>query len=296
MNAATKQQLATKPVSQAATATTGLRGELEKMSAQFQMALPQHIKPEQFIRTVLTAVNQTPALTTADRRSLFAACMRAAQDGLMPDGREGAIVTFNNQASWMPMVFGILKKLRQSGEIASVTARLVYQNEIEAGRFQFIIRDGQEQLSHDPILIGERGAVVLAYATAKFRDGTVQNEVMTKADIEKVRNVSRAKSSGPWTQWWDEMARKTVIRRLSKYLPLSAEDQRLRNLMRDDAETTEFSELKQEAIAAAQPQSLDAARMLGGPAEPETPHDAETGEVIEQTEVVDAEYTPGAEG
>lgn len=268
--------------------------QLDKMKVKLADALPAHMKVDQFNRVVMTAVNNNTDLVAADRQSLFNSCVRCATDGLLPDGREAALVTFGGKVQYMPMVFGILKKLRQSGEIASVTARLVYQNEIDAGRFSFVIRDGQEQLSHDPLLIGERGAVVLAYATAKFKDGTVQNEVMTKADIEKVRNVSRSKNSGPWTQWWDEMARKTVIRRLSKYLPLSAEDQRLRNLMREDAET-EFEELKQDAIAHAQPQSLDAAKMLGGPAPEEPAHDAETGEVIE-AETPATDYVPGSEG
>lgn len=252
--------------------------QIDNMKAKLADALPAHIKVEQFNRVAMTAINNNPDLVAAERTSLLNACMKCAADGLLPDGREAALVTFAGKAQYMPMVFGILKKLRQSGEIASVTARLVYQNEVDAGRFQFVIREGQEQLSHDPILIGERGAVVLAYATARFKDGTVQNEVMTKADIEKVRNVSRSKNSGPWTTWWDEMARKTVIRRLSKYLPLSAEDNRLRNLLREGAEDTEFEEMKQDAIAATAPQSLDAARMLGGPSEAVEP---ETGEIIE---------------
>jgi recombination protein RecT len=255
--------------------------QLDKMKGKLADALPAHMKVEQFNRVVMTAVNNNNDLVAADRQSLFNSCVRCATDGLLPDGREAALVTFGGKVQYMPMVFGILKKLRQSGEIASVTARLVYKNEMDAGRFSFEISDGEERLTHHPMLMGERGEMVLAYATAKFKDGTVQNEVMTRADIEKVRNVSRSKNSGPWTVWYDEMSRKTVIRRLAKYLPLSAEDNRLRNLLREDAETTEFEEMKQDAIASAQPQSLDAARMLGAP-EPEThAHDAETGEVIE---------------
>lgn len=288
-----KQQVVTKapdPVAPAPQANT-LRAELDRMAPQFRMALPAHIKPDQFIRTVLTAVNQTPALTSADRRSLFAACMKAAQDGLLPDGREGAIVTFGNQASWMPMVFGLMKKLRQSGEIASITARIVYENELGQGRFTFIIDEGAERLKHEPMLSGDRGKAALVYATARFKDGTVQNEVLTVADVEKVRQASKSKNGGPWTQWWEEMARKTAIRRLSKYLPLSAEDRRA---VDREAEDTEFQELKRDAIAAA-PQSIDAARMLGAPEEP--PHDATTGEIVEPpAEIMDAEYTPGSEG
>ena len=268
--------------------------QLEKMKPQLGAVLPTHIKVDQFNRVVMTAINLNPQLVAADRRSLFNSCNRCAADGLLPDGREAALVTFANQVQYMPMVFGIIKKLRNSGEIASITARMVYEKELAEARFRFVIEDGQERLQHEPMLTGDRGKPALVYATAKFKDGTVQNEVMTVADVEKVRAVSRSKGNGPWTQWWEEMARKTVIRRLSKYLPLSAEDHRL---MQDQAEDTEFEELKRDALAAA-PQSLDAARMLGGPADTETPHDAETGEVTEETqaELLATADVPGSEG
>lgn len=206
----------------------------------------------------MTAVNLNPDLAAADRRSLFNACTRCATDGLVPDGREAALVCFGRQVQYMPMVFGIIKKLRQSGEIASISARIVYENEVNEGRFKFIIEDGQEKLVHEPLLVGERGKPVVVYATAKFKDGTIQNEPMTVADIEKVRNASRAKNAGPWKDWWDEMARKTAIRRLSKYLPLSAEDRRV---LEDDEDQTEFASMK--SVAVAQPQDISATAVLG---------------------------------
>lgn len=267
---------------------------LEQIGGQLQTALPQHITVDRFKRVVMTAVNMTPALAAADRRSLFNACIKCATDGLVPDGREAALVTFGNQCTYMPMVFGIIKKLRQSGEIASISARLVYENEIKGGLFKFAIEDGEEKLSHQPMLMGERGRVALAYATARFKDGTVQNEVMTFADIEKVRNVSRSKDRGPWKDWWDEMARKTVVRRLSKYLPLSAEDMRLFDA---DHEASEFDAMK-EAAKKAGPQSIaSAAAALSAPAVTIDAGDGEradveTGEIIEG----EAEVTGGEPG
>jgi recombination protein RecT len=272
------------------------------MRDKFKATLPKHIPVERFERTVITAMNLTPELATADRRSLLNAATKAASDGLLPDGREGALVIFNDRKTnkkmvqWMPMVAGIIKKLRQSGEIASIAARVVYQGEIDTGRFKYIIDEGAERLTHEPMLWGDRGKAVLVYATARFKDGTVQNEPMTMADVEKARAVSRTGKSeyGPWAQWTDEMMRKTAIRRLAKYLPLSAEDNRL--LHRDEETPTDFEVIKQEAITSAQPQSIEAARQLGAPAEPEIPHDADTGEVIEQTTEPELpEYVPGAE-
>ena len=86
-----------------------VRTSIEKMAPQFKAALPGHVSVERFMRVTLTAIQTNPQLLEADRRTLFAAATKAAQMGLLPDGREGAIVTFKNQAQWMPMVAGIMK-------------------------------------------------------------------------------------------------------------------------------------------------------------------------------------------
>lgn len=274
-----------------------LRNELMSATPQFQSALPSNIKVEQFKRVIMTAVNMNPDLYRADRRTFFNAAMKAAADGLLPDGREGALVIYKTKkkverngreveeyiqaVQWLPMVYGLIKRLRQSAEISAISARVVYQNEVDQGRFNFKIVDGEEKLSHEPILIGERGKPVLVYASARFKDGTVQNEPLTLADVEKARAVSKTGNSegGPWNKWWDEMARKTAIKRLAKYLPASAED--LRHVFaRDDEDPTEFEQQKQHAIEA-QGQSLVAAAALLGA-------DSETGEIQDAEAVADA--------
>lgn len=236
--------------------------QLEQVRPKIALTLPSQIKPEAFERVILTAINMQPALLGADRRSLFNACHKAAQDGLLPDGREGALVIFGKQVVWMPMTYGIIKKLRQSGEIAAVSARVVYANELAQGKFTFIIEDGQEKLRHEPILTGERGEPALVYASVRFKDGTVQHEPLTMTDIEKIRKVSRAARSGPWVDWLEEMMRKSAVRRLSKYLPLSAEDRR--TVERDD-ELTDFEVQKHAAI-----QNIDTATVLLGAPDEET--------------------------
>lgn len=258
---------------------------LDRMTPNLALALPKHIPVERFKRTVLTALNLSPELIDADRRSLFNSCTRAAHDGLLPDGREGALVIFKDKngkknVQWLPMMTGIIKKLRQSGEIAQISARVVYQAEIDQGRFKFIIQDGEEKLVHEPILWGDRGPKVLAYASAKFKDGTVQHEPMTREDILKAKAVSRSSGSeySPWSKWEDEMWRKTPLKRLAKYLPLSAEDRRV---LSDEDDPTEFEEIKQDAIESTQTQSLAAAAMLRGPVEEPETVDADTGEVTQ---------------
>ncbi|MET3483166.1 recombinase RecT [Methylobacterium sp. 1973] len=204
------------------------RGDLQRMEGQVAAALPSHIRPEQFIRVAITAVTSDPSLLTADRQSLFEACMRSAQDGLLPDKREGALVIFNNKVQWMPMIGGILKKIRNSGELKSIRAHVVF----EGDEFEYALGD-EERIEHRPIFDGDRGKVRCAYAIAETKDGGIYREVMSFADIEKVRKVSRAATKGPWVDWWEEMARKTVLRRLAKRLPMSTDLAEL--FRRDDA-------------------------------------------------------------
>lgn len=224
-----------------------VRHELDKMQPQFKAALPDNIKPERFMRVVQTALQLTPELLNADRQSLFGACMKAAQDGLLPDGREGAFVTFwdkklnANKVQWMPMVTGILKKVRNSGELLSITANLVHKND----EFSYWIDDTGEHLLHKPDLLAtERGAPVAVYAIARTKDGGIYTEIMSHAQVEQVRGASRAKDSGPWVSWWGEMAKKTVIRRLAKKLPMSTD---LEQVIQRDDELYEFQRPTQTA-------------------------------------------------
>jgi len=196
-----------------------IRQNLTAMAPQFQAALPSHITVEKFTRVAMTAIQNNPDLATADRNSLFGSIVRLAQDGLLPDGREAAIVLFAGKAQAMPMIGGILKKIRQSGDVSYVSAQIVYSND----HFEWTL-GFDEAITHRPAPLDEEpGEPVAAYAVAVLKDGSRLLEVMRKSEIEKVRNVSRAKGNGPWVQWWGEMARKTVMRRLSKRLPMSTD-------------------------------------------------------------------------
>jgi recombination protein RecT len=245
-----------------------VRNDLSKMADQLKMALPSHVSVEKFQRVTMTAIQTDPDLLAADRRSLFGAITRAAQDGLLPDKREGALVIFTNKVKgkngeqdqwikavqWMPMVAGILKKVRQSGEISGISAHVVYEAD------DFVHRLGDdESIEHNPPTLGTpRGKPVGAYAVATLKDGFKIREVMDLAQIERVRAVSKTGQYGPWKDWWDEMARKTVIRRLSKRLPMSTDIEAVINDPSTDAAFAEGS-----AAVMSSPQPLTAAALLG---------------------------------
>lgn len=211
--------MATQPAERRENPVAVIRQNLDQMAPQFKAALPAHITVEKFTRVAMTAIQNNPDLANADRNSLFGSIVRLAQDGLLPDGREAAIVLFGGKAQAMPMIAGILKKLRQSGEIAKVSAQVVYEHD------EFVWHLGfDEDVTHNPPALNEqRGKAIGAYATAVLKDGSRLLEVMSLEEIEKVRAVSRAKGNGPWVSWWGEMARKTVLRRLSKRLPMSTD-------------------------------------------------------------------------
>jgi recombination protein RecT len=202
-----------------------IRNTLLRMQAQFEMALPKGVSVDKFIRVAVTALQNTPALMECERTSIYSAAMMCAQDGLMPDGREAALVKFNAKngpprARYMPMVQGILKKIRNSGELGSISAHVVRVGE----QFDYWVDEKGEHVKHIPSFDGE-GGIRLVYARATMKDGASYIEVMSLKQIEQVRSVSRAKDSGdnPWSAWWDEMAKKSAIRRLAKRLPSSSD-------------------------------------------------------------------------
>jgi len=259
-----------------------IRHQLDGMAQQFAAALPKHIPVERFSRVVMTAIQNTPDLIAkVDRRSLFNAAVRAAQDGLLPDGREGAIVPYKGRAQWMPMVAGLRKKVRNSGEIATWEVQVVYEND------EWDYQLGDEPFIRHKPTIGPPGPVIAAYSIATLKTGEKSREVMPVWAIEKVREKSQTKDSGPWVQWYEEMCRKTVARRHSKVLPMSTD---LDDLLRRDDELYDFAGEKRDepAKAVERPRtlagrlhSLARAAPAGdaGVDEPRETIDPETGEI-----------------
>jgi recombination protein RecT len=127
-----------------------------------------------------------------------------------------------------------LKKIRNSGELASISAHVAYDKD----QFEYELGDN-ENIVHKPFLGEDRGKPVAVYAVAKTKDGAIYREVMSVSDVEKVRAASRAGKFGPWVDWWDEMAKKTVIRRMAKRLPSSAD---VDSVLANDLEASGFTQ------------------------------------------------------
>jgi recombination protein RecT len=183
-------------------------------------ALPPHIKPERFISSVMTAVQLNPDLLACERRSLFNACMRCAQDGLLPDGTEAAIVPYKAKAQYLAMYQGLLKKFRNSGQFKWIAANLVF----EGDTFEHWIDQNGEHFKHVPADETESKKIRRVYAIATTKDGGSFIADLSLAEINKRRAMSRAsRDDAPWKLWPDEMMKKTAIRVLSKLLPKSSD-------------------------------------------------------------------------
>lgn len=208
-----------------------MRGALERLAPELKKALPQHVTVERLLRVTLTAVRNNPKLLQSDKQTFFAAVMTCAQLGLVPDGVLGQayLVPFGGRNGVKTQLIvgykGLLQLARNSGEIASLHA-----HEVRA-RDEFVFRYGTtEALEHVPAG-GERGEITHFYAYATFVGGGTAFEVLTKDDVDKVRDGSEGYkafkggkiSSNPWDSHYVEMGRKTAIRRLAKYLPMAVQ-------------------------------------------------------------------------
>src|SRR4051794_31210645 len=110
------------------------KNEIQAMEADLKKMLPSSVPSDKFIRTVQTAVTLNPDLAECDKNSVLGACMKAAADGLVLDGREATLTIYNTkvkkngQESWVkmaqyiPMVAGVIKRVRNSGEVSRLNA------------------------------------------------------------------------------------------------------------------------------------------------------------------------------
>jgi recombination protein RecT len=214
------------PAQEARNPYEALKRQLETSKGEFKPLLGSEANVDKFIRVVLNAVLATPDLIDADRRTLITACMKAAQDGLMPDGREAVLNIYKTKTNrgghdewikavqYLPMVGGLIKKLYDSGEVTYVDAAAVYAND------KFVFRRGDEpKLEHEPHMGDDPGLIVAAYVVIKLKSGEVKREVMPRRDIEAVRGASKSGDRGPWATWYDQQAIKSVIKRAYKQLP-----------------------------------------------------------------------------
>ena len=224
---------------------------LDAAMPELKKVISSDIDVEKFMRVALTTIQNNPSLLEKDRRSLFSALHSCAQDGLMPDGREAALVPFKGDIKYTPMVAGYFKRARNSGEIGSMDAAVVYSND----EFEEWADETGPHFKHKKAT-GERGDRVGAYAYAVTKDKFLYFEYMAAKEIEAAKKMSR--SQHVWNgDFGDEMWRKTVVRRLCKHRLPSASD--MTNMLRADAE--EYAEHGEATDAAPKPKAETSSKL-----------------------------------
>ena len=199
-----------------------LRALLEQSKGIIARALPRHLNADRMLAVATTAVQKTPALLECDRVSFVGAIIQCAQLGLEPNDGTGRawLIPYGKQVQFVAGYRGLVDLTRRSGEIKRFDAREVYEKDT----FSYSLGT-RPDITHVPAT-GDRGKLTHVYAVAEFKDGGTQFDVMTADDVEKIRSRSKAGNSGPWKTDYAEMAKKTVVRRLCKMLPVSPETQR----------------------------------------------------------------------
>lgn len=207
------------------------------MKKHLKMALPKHVTPERMVRVALTAMTNTPKLADCDQASFFKALFQCSQWGLEPDGRRAHLIPFENKRKGIvecQLIIdykGLAELAYRSGIVKSINAMEVRDGDIFEYDCGNVAKHVPHFLRRDPGKPAKSGEVYAYYATAVMQDGAVACQVMSVEDVNAIRDKSQgyiafkkgwAKSS-IWVDHPHEMGKKTVFKRLSKWLPLSAD-------------------------------------------------------------------------
>lgn len=195
-----------------------LRGLLsrDRVTQTLQQVSTRWMSADQLKTQAVLAVARNPALAKCTQHSFLESMVRAAELGLRfaGAGGEAYLIPFKTQCTLIIGYRGLCALARRTGKVIRLEARCVFSKDI------FKIEYGHsQQLIHRPHLGSDRGEITCCYALGELKGGSVQLEVMTRVQIDKIRARSRAGDNGPWKTDYEEMARKTVLRRLCKYLP-----------------------------------------------------------------------------
>ena len=208
---------------------TSLKDLLIARKDEIAKVLPSVLPADQFARLALNALMTTKHLAECDMTTFYASVMTCAQLGLKPNvNGEGYLLPyFNNkkkryECQFIPGYKGLMMLARRSGEIASIDAQTVYENDMFELSYGF-----EPALIHKPLLTGDRGAVKGFYAAVILKDGGKNAFYMSVDDAQKYgKKYSKTFSNGPWQTDFEAMAKKSCLRQVLKYCPCSSDVQK----------------------------------------------------------------------
>lgn len=223
-----------------------VKNTLWKMENRLLEALPKDRDVKQEISSIIATVASSPSLQKCTPESIALAAYDAATLGL-PVNKLGLawLVPFGNEAKFQIGYRGYIQLVMETGFVLEVSAECVYQNE----RFHYRLGTNPT-IEHEPVELGKvKGAFVGAYAIAKLANGLTKHVVMDKGQIDHIRGKSRSSSNGPWVTDYDEMAKKTVVKRLCKMLPFIAPKALQKVSLAEEVENRHWEAEQQTAIA-----------------------------------------------
>ena len=214
---------------------------IKKMQGEIAKALPSVLTPERFTRITLSALSTNAKLAETTPQSFLGAMMTAAQLGLEPNTPLGQayLIPYRNhgvlECQFQLGYKGLIDLAYRSGEVSTIQAHVVYEND------EFEYELGLEpKLRHVPAK-SDRGDPVFFYAVFRTKDGGYGFDVMSVDDVRAhAKKYSKAYSNGPWQTNFEEMAKKTVLKRVLKYAPLKTDF--VRGLSADETIKTQISE------------------------------------------------------
>lgn len=185
---------------------------------QIAMVLPKHLTPDVMARVVCTAILKTPKLAQCKIESLLQSVMLLSQFGLLPDGRSAHLIPYGDVCTAIIDYKGYMARASENG-LQNITYDIVCFND----KFTWKRTEDGLEFNHEiDFRVPDRGDMFAAYCTWKNAQGLFEGEIMTKLEIDTIRKRSKASSSGPWVTDYNEMAKKTVVRRSAKRWPLDA--------------------------------------------------------------------------
>jgi recombination protein RecT len=244
--------------------TRGIRDLIqgEEFKSAVKAALPRAMRPERFVRVALNAIMRQPDLLNCTKESFFRCMLDLSMFGLEPDGRRAHLIPFRNNkectcghpkdqhrgaecvhckckqftvrvdCTLIVDYKGLAELVRRSGDVSFIHADIVYEHD----EFEFAY-GSNAVLKHKPNMDDRGNKKICVYSFVRLKDGSEDFTVMSIAEVNNIRKRSRAADSGPWVSDYDEMAKKTVFRRHSKWLPLSPET---RDAVERDDEQIDF--------------------------------------------------------
>lgn len=226
-----------------------LKDFVKAYQGEISKALPKVITPERFSRMVTTALTTTPKLQSCTAQSFIGSMLQAAQLGLEPNTPLGQayLIPYGNQCQFQIGYKGMMDLAHRSGEIKNIEAHVVYEND----EFEFEYGLNSD-LKHKPTL-GERGNPVWVYAVYRLINGGYGFEVMSYEDCMKHgQKYSKTYKNGPWQSEPQEMAKKTMIKKVLKYAPMKSDfvtaDEKVYHFDTNTGEVNVFEEEKDENV------------------------------------------------